>query len=138
MSNFFELSIECKVVIKLLRNAILSRHFIKFYYESENGNKGLRIIPPYMIIPRGEILELVGVPNEELRKGGQPRHYTIPQLSERLKSKQLEILPETFADPGVLRDIVVNTKTCPVCRFIYDDEDAKKVKAGWLQIKYIK
>ncbi len=91
-----------------------------------------------MIIPRGEFLELVGVPIEELRKGGQPKHYTILQLSERLKPKQLEILPEIFDDPGVSRNKVVFTETPPICRFIYNDEDAKKVKAEWLKIKYIK
>jgi hypothetical protein len=138
MSNFFKVSIESKAVIGLLEGAILNRHFVRFYYKSGNGNEGFRIIPPYMMIPRKGILELVGVPKEELKRGGKPRHYSISQLAERLKSKQLEVLPETFENPGVSRNKVVFTETPPVYRFIYDDEDVKKVKAGWLKIKYVK
>ena len=84
-SGVIKVVIKLKAVIEILRGAILNKHFVKFYYESENGNKGFRIIPPYMIIPRKEILELVGVPIDEPAKGGEPRHYTIYQLSERLK-----------------------------------------------------
>ena len=90
-SKIFQAPIGFEAVIELLKDAIHTKHFVKFYYESANKNKGWRIIPPYMIIPRKNKLELVGVPMQESRKGGEPRHYAISQLSERLKSKQLEI-----------------------------------------------
>ena len=82
MSNFFEVLIEFKAVIELLRNTILNRHLVKFYYESENRNKGFSNYSTYMIIPRGEILELVGVPIDQLKKGGEPRHYIIPSFQK--------------------------------------------------------
>ena len=84
--------------------------------------------------------ELVAIPIEELsnpidsRKKG---HYLLIQLSERIKMGQFEILEETFNDPGASRDIVVNTQSKVVCRFIYDDEDKKEVMKQWLKIKYI-
>ena len=81
---------------------------------------------------------LVGLPMQKSKKGGEPRHYAISQLSERLKSKQLEILPETFDDPCVSRDKVVVTGTPPLCRFIYNDENPLSVKAEWYKIKYLK
>lgn len=146
-SKFIEAPIEFKPVIEPSEGAILNKHLIEFYYESKptnknkNGNKSYRIIRPYMIIPRGEILELVGIPITELTEPREKReagHYTIAQLSQRLKSKQFRISSETFDDPGALRDRIVNTKTPPVCRFIYEDEDLKKVKAEWLKIKYVK
>jgi hypothetical protein len=147
MPNFLEAPIEFKAVIELGEDAINGRHFLKFYYKSEptnknkNGNKGYRIIRPYMILPEAGALKLVGTPITELSKEiseRQPGHYKISQLEQRLQLNQFEILPETFDDPGVPRSIIVLTKTPPVCRFIYNDEDARKVKAEWLKIKYVK
>ena len=135
-----DVPIKLKAVIEVSRGAVLGKHLLKFYYESKNGNKAERIIRPYMIIPRGKILELVGTPIAELvkeKKDPQPGHYVISQLESRLQLRQLEVLPEAFDDPGVLREIVVMTKTPPVCRFMYDDEDLAKVAAEWLDITYV-
>src|SRR4051794_19169456 len=145
-SRFIEVTIEWKPVIELLQRAIASRHLLKFYFESKPtnknkiGNKGCRTIRPYMIIPRGENLELVGLPITELSKSieqRQPGHYIISQLEGRLKSGKFEVLEETFNDPGIPREKVHSTQNTPVYRFIFNDEDSKKVKAGWLRIKYI-
>src|SRR4051812_3201176 len=108
---------EFKIVIELLSDAILKKYLLKFYCESKSRNTGERIIQLYMIIPGGNNFELVGIPITELTKmitEGQPGHYTISQLEERLKSNQLEVLPEAFGNPGVQRKIVVVTKTPPV------------------------
>ena len=140
-SGVIEVSIEFKVVIELLQRAILNKHLVRFYYVSGNGNRAERIIMPYMILLEGNALKLVGTPNIELSKEiskRQPGHYKISQLEQRLQLKQFKVLSKTFSDPGVPRSIVVSTKTQPVCRFIYDDEDSKKVKAERLKIKYVK
>jgi hypothetical protein len=137
-SSIIEVPIEYKKVIELSQGAIEARHLLKFFYESKNGNKGERIIRPYMIIPRNGKLELVGVPITELSKlKRQAGHYTISQLKERFESEQFEVLDETFNDPGIPREKVDNTQTTPAYRFIYDEENAKEVKAEWLQIKYV-
>ena len=139
-SAILEVAKEYKKVIELSQSAIQDKHLLKFFYESKSGNKDYRTIRPYMIIPRNGNLELVGLPITKLSKPvekRQPGHYTISQLNERLESNNFEVLPETFDDPGVTRKIAVNTQTTPICRFIYDDEDSKKVKAEWLKIKYV-
>lgn len=67
-SGIIEVPIEFKAVIKLLQAAILKKNLVKFYYESRNGNKGFRIIPPYMIIPRKEILFCLSITSMVLEK----------------------------------------------------------------------
>jgi len=142
-----EVPVKYKKVIEPARDAISYRNLVKFYYESrpnsknKGGNKGYRIIRPYMILQEAGTLKLVGTPITELSKEiskRQPGHYKISQLEQRLEVNGFEVLPETFDDAAVSRNIVVNTKSTPIYRFIYDDEDPKKVKAGWLKIKYIK
>ena len=144
-TEFYKVPKEWKRVIELSWHVIENKHLLKFYYESKpkdknkEGNKGYRTIRPYMVIPIGENLKLVGLPITELSKPieeRQPGHYIISQLKERLESEEFKILPKTFDDPGVERRIVVATQTPPICRFIYDDEDPAKVKAQWLKIKY--
>ena len=138
--NVIEVAKPLKKMIEVAEGAINDKHLMKFIFASKDQDPKERTIRPYMIIPRNGNLELVGVPTTELSKPEnkrQPRHYTISQLAERLKSNQVEVLPETFNDPGIPRDIVVLTKEIPVCRFIYDDENAEEVKAEWLRIKYV-
>jgi hypothetical protein len=95
-----------------------------------------------MVIPnKRKNLELVGIPLEELNKPIDSReagHYLLAQLLERIEMKQFEILQETFNDPGAFRDIVDDTQSKVVCRFIYDDENKREVKKQWLKIKYVK
>lgn len=92
-----------------------------------------------MIIPRNGILELVGLPITELSKPIEKRQpYTIQffKLQRGSNQKSLKFYQKRLTT-GVLRKIVVETQTPPVCRFIYDNEDPKEVKAQWLRIKYI-
>ena len=117
------------------------RRVLKFRYYSESSGEVERLIRPYMVIPnKKENLELVGIPRKELsnqihsRKKG---HYLLTQLLKRIEIQQFEILEETFDDPGAPRNIVVNTQSKVVCRFIYDDENKKEVKKQWLKIKYV-
>lgn len=145
-SQLIKIPKEYKTIIELAQSAIEDKHLLKFFYESKptnknkDGNKDYRTIRPYMLIPRNENLELVGVPVTELSKPVKDRqagHYTIAQLKERFESEQFQTLPETFDDPGVERRIVVLTQTSPLFRFIYNDENAKEVKSEWLRIRYV-
>ena len=95
-----------------------------------------------MVIPNKKgNLELVGIPLKELsnpiasRKRG---HYLLTQLLERIETGQFQILEETFIDPGAPRNIVDDTQSKVVCRFIYDDENKREVKKQWVKIKYVK
>lgn len=85
-----------------------------------------------MILPNDkDRLELVGVPTEQLKKAKpQASHY----LLEKLDINQFEILEETFDDPGVPREIVDDTQTPVVCRFIYPDENKKEVMKSWIKV----
>ncbi len=88
-----------------------------------------------MIIPRGNRLEVVGLPTEQLGKvNAQAGHYFL----DKLDMQRLKVLDERFDDPGVSRDIVVHTQNPVVCRFIYDDENEQEVKKSWLKIEIIK
>ena len=139
-SSVVEVAKRLKKMIGLAEDAINDRHLMKFVFASKDQNPKQRTIRPYMIIPRNGNLELVGVLTTELstpENKRQPRHFVISQLAARLKSNQVEVLPERFNDPGIPRDIVDNTIQTPVCRFIYEDENAEEVKAGWLRIKYV-
>lgn len=117
-------------IIKKLCKAIEERRLLYFYYESKR-RKEWREIRPYMIIPNESgNLELVGLPTEELNEDKpQPGHYLLTELD----MTQFQILNKSFDDPGVPRNIVINTKKQVVCRFIYDDED--EVKKGWMEIE---
>ena len=88
----------------------------------------------YMLIPKGENIQLVGTPIEELSKSPNDRqagHYIITKLD----LEKFEILSERFNDHGMPRNKVVNTQGKVICRFIYDDEDEKKVKSQWISIR---
>jgi hypothetical protein len=121
-------------LIEILKIPIIEKRRIKFYYESKSGKKEWRTILPYMLIKIGENIHLVGIPIEELNKSlydRQAGHYIITKLD----LEKFEILSERFHDPGVPRDKVVNTQGKVICRFIYDDEDEKKVKSQWISIR---
>ena len=47
-SRVIEVPKAFKTVIELLKDAILNQHLEKHYYESDKGNKGFRIIRPYI------------------------------------------------------------------------------------------
>lgn len=84
-----------------------------------------------MILPVGANIQLAGTPIEELNKPKpEARHYLIIKLD----MAKFEILSETFDDPGVSRDIVANTKSRVICRFIYNDENVKEVKSKWIKL----
>jgi hypothetical protein len=140
--RMMELDIALKPVIELLCLAIDRRKVLKFTYYSKSSGEAKREIRPYMVIPnKRKNLELVGIPLEELNKPIDSReagHYLLAQLLERIEMKQFEILQETFNDPGAFRDIVDDTQSKVVCRFIYDDENKREVKKQWLKIKYVK
>ena len=127
-----EVGIQYKELIELFCKAILQRKLLKIYYESESsGRKDWRIIRPYMIWPNNKNhLVLAGVPTEELQKFSKEKRrsgqYLITQLITRLNEKQIQILPETFDDPGIPRERVDYTQTKVICRFIYDDENKKR------------
>jgi len=128
-----------KELIQLSCETIRQKRVIEFYYESKRRKEG-RTIRPYMVLPRGKNIELVGLPIEELNKplkDRQPGHYTLIQLLSRIENEQFRILPEIFDDPGVLREIVDATKSKVICRFIYDDENVREVKKQWLQVQYV-
>ena len=128
------ISHQFREIIKLLCKIIKQKNLIKFYYESgTSGRKGWRTIRPYMLIPIGANIQVVGTPVEELNKilsKRQPGHYLISKLSK----KKIVILSETFNDPGVPREIVVNTKSRVICRFIYDDEKEEEVVSNWIKL----
>jgi len=123
-----------KKFIKILCEAIKQRRILRFYYESTSGKKEWRKIIPYMVCLNNKgKLELVGVPEDELKRPVDDReagHYLI----NKLDIQQFEILQETFDDPAVPRKIVVNTQVRPVCRFRYNDEDEKEVIKRWSKI----
>jgi len=78
-------------------------------------------------------LEIVGVPLRELEKPIEKRqagHYLLGKLN----TAEIKLLSETFDDPGVRREIVVNIESPVICRFIFDDEDPEHVKRSWLKI----
>ena len=137
-----EVDIQYKELIELLYKAILQRRFLKIYYESESsGRKDWRTIRPYMIWPNNKNnLALAGVPIEELQKFSKAKRrsgqYLLTQLITRLKDEQIQILPETFDDPGIPRQRVDDTQTKVICRFIYNDENKKEVISRWLKVKY--
>lgn len=123
-------------LLVVIYKAIRQRSIVKFPFESESGNIGDRTIKPYMVYlnEKGEI-KVAGLPEElwnapiDQRKSA--RHY----LLNKIDVKRLEVLPETFDDPGVPRSIVVTVKIVKViCRFIYDDEDEQEVMKNWMQI----
>jgi hypothetical protein len=122
---------ELKNIIKLLCKIIREGRLIRFYYESgTSGRKEWRTIRPYMVLPVGLNIQLVGTPIEELGKSKpQAGHY----LLIRLNMTKFEILPGTFDDPGVDRKIVAGTQSRVICRFIYDDENAEEVMATWIK-----
>jgi hypothetical protein len=55
-------------------------------------------------------------------------------LINKLSKKKIVILPETFKDPGVPREIVVSTKSRVICRFIYNDENEEEVMPNWIKL----
>ena len=138
-----EVGIQYKELLKLLCKAILQRKLLKIYYESESsGRKDWRTIRPYMIWPNNKNnLALAGVPTEELQKFSKEKRrsgqYLLSQLITRLNEGQIQILSETFDDPGIPQERVDDTPTKVICRFIYDDESEKDLKKQWLKIKYI-
>ena len=91
-------------------------------------------ILPYMLIIQGENIHLVGIPIEELDKSPNDRQAG-PYIITKLNLEKFEILSEKFDDPGMPRDKVVKTQGKVICRFIYDDEDEKKVKSQWISIR---
>lgn len=114
-----EAPINFKAIIELGCDAIKHKHLLSFYYESEptnknkTGNKGYRIIRPYMILPEAGVLKLVGTPITELSKEiseRQPGHYKISQLEQRLQENQFEVLSDKFVDPGIMRSMVTDTQ----------------------------
>ena len=129
---------ETKSLIFTLWKAMKNRRVVKFDFESNDGNAGIREIRPYMVCLHSGKLKVVGLPRELWKvppDDKQARHY----LLEKIDLRVLELLSETFDDPLVPRDIVVYTKEAEVvCRFIYDDEDEKEVKKSWLKIKGLK
>jgi len=133
-----KVDIALKPVIELLCFAIEKRRVLKFACYSKSSGEAIREIRPYMVIPnKGENLELVGIPLEELNKPINSReagHYLLTQLLERIEMEQFEILKETFDDLGAPRNIVDDTQSKIICRFIYDDEDKKNVKKQWLKV----
>jgi len=128
------ISNELRGIITLLCKIIKQRRLIKFYYESDtSGRKGWRTVRPYMVIPIGVNIQVVGTPVGEINKilnKRQPGHYLISKL---IKEK-IVILSETFKDPGVPREIVVNTKSRVICRFIYDNEKGEEVMPEWIKL----
>jgi len=136
-----KVEIALKPVIELLCFAIEKRRVVKFTYYSKSSGEAIREIRPYMVIPnKGGNIELVGIPLEELNKPIDFReagHYLLTQLLERIEVGQFEISQETFDDPGAPRNIVDDTQSKVVCRFIYDDENKREVKKQWLKIEYI-
>jgi hypothetical protein len=121
-------------LLKFLKIPILKRRLIEFYYESKSGKKEWRTIRPYMLIPKGKNIQFVGTPIEELSKSPNDRHAGH-YITTKLDWEKLEILSERFDDPGMPRAKVVNTQGKVICRFIYDDEDEKKVKSQWISIR---
>jgi hypothetical protein len=137
-----EVPIALKPVAEILCLALKKRRVLKFRYYSKSSGEISRELRPYMVIPNKKgNLELVGIPLKELsnpiasRKRG---HYLLTQLLERIETGQFQILEETFIDPGAPRDIVDDTQSKVVCRFIYDDENKREVKKQWVKIKYVK
>jgi hypothetical protein len=121
-------------LFEILKISILEKRRVKFYYESKSGKKEWRIILPYMLIRIGENIHLVGIPIEELDKSlydRQAGHYIITKIN----LEKFEILSERFDDPGMPRDKVVNTQGKVICRFIYNDEDEKRVRSRWISIR---
>src|SRR5688500_7900484 len=118
-----KVDIALKPVIELLCFTIEKRRVLKFTYYSKSSGEAIREIRPYMVIPnKGGNLELVGIPLEELNKlidSREAGHYLLTQLLERIEVGQFEISQETFDDPGAPRNIVDDTQSKVVCRFIY-------------------
>lgn len=115
---------------ELLCAAIKQRHLVKFYYESNSSKKKeWRTVRPYLIgIKENGSIFLAGLPITELPKKIEKRitgHY----LLRKIDIMKLEVLSETFSDPGVPKKRVIDTPTVKViCRFIYEDEDIEDVK----------
>ena len=137
-----EVPIALKPLVEILCLVLEKRKVLRFRYYSESSGEIDREVRPYMVIPNQKgNLELVGIPIEELSNPVDSRkkgHYLLIQLLERIEKEQFEILEETFNEPGAPRNIVDNTQSKVVCRYIYDDENKKEVKKQWLKVKYIK
>ena len=121
-------------LLEILKTPILEKRRVKFYYKSKSGKKEWRTILPYMLIKKGENIHLVGIPVAELDKSPydwQAGHYIVTKIN----LEKFEILSEGFDDPGMPRDKVVNTQGKVIWRFIYDDENDKKVMSQWISIR---
>ncbi|MDB5229215.1 MAG: hypothetical protein JWN76_20 [Chitinophagaceae bacterium] len=126
-------------LIKILCAAITEKRLITFYFESSIG-KMWRTVGSYMLAikktkNKGEVIYFAGLPIEKLSEkldDRQPGQYEL----EKLDLKKMEVLDETFDDPGVPRNIVVHTPSVKViCRFIYPDEDEQVVTSRWIDIQ---
>jgi hypothetical protein len=132
------IKVESKIIdlIKISWDAIKQRRVLKFPFESNKGNTGVREIKPYMVyINDKEEIRVAGIPREfwsiPADEQKNARHY----LLNKIDLKEIKTLSETFTDPGVPRSFVVFTKEVEViCRFIYDDEDIEEVMKTWIKI----
>ena len=138
-----EVGLQYKKLIELLCEAIIRRRVLKILYKSSSSGEKWRELRPYMIWQNPKKnLSLAGVPIEELqnpliekRKSGQ---YLLPQLMERFRAGEIQLLQKAFDEPGIPRKSVSNTQTeVIICRSIYDDENKREVKVKWVKIEYI-
>src|SRR5205085_8898714 len=126
-----EITINEKRVIKIIWEAIKNRRLIKFYYESvSNDNKDFRVIEPYIVgiyKTGNKNLYLSGLPYEDFEKKLK-RTQQGQYLIRTINPAQLEILPESYEEPGVERIQLVGTPNVDIlCRFIYRNENAEEV-----------
>jgi aminocarboxymuconate-semialdehyde decarboxylase len=122
---------------RMICSAIQERRVLSFYYESESsGKKEWRTVRPYLVgINKKGNLEFAGLPESELSKQNPDKRNSGHYLLTRLDLNKFKVLPDTFEDPEVLRERVIDTPTMKAisCRFIYSDEDPKRVMKNWIK-----
>jgi hypothetical protein len=118
-----------KDISDILCDAIKKRRLTRFYYESKSSGNYWRTVEPYILAIKdngaGNTF-LAGLPVEELSKTIEARvmgHY----LLNKLDINAFELSKETYDEPHVPRDKIVNTPTIKViCRYYYPDERKKR------------
>jgi hypothetical protein len=124
-------------LILLFCKAINERRLVKLNYESNSGNRDRTVLLYLVGVNKKGNIEVAGVLIEELSKFILKR-YSGHYLIKEIDIEKVDILNETFKDPGVERKRVVDTPTVKIiCRFIYNDESEEVVRAGWIELEDI-